>query len=67
MTTRADWYSQHTGGGWRKARKPRRCDQALCLSTILSGARYFDTNQVTQWPKTKILCERCANEQLDKR
>lgn len=60
--TRADWYAQHHAGCWRTARKPRKCDQSLCLNTIAAGSQYFDTNQVTRWPKTKILCAECAKK-----
>ena len=46
---RADWYAQKNGGGWRTARKDRRCDHVdqhgiRCTTVTLAGGRYFDTN-----------------------
>lgn len=70
---RADWYARNTGGGWRKARKPHRCDRVdqyglRCMFRIEPGTQYFDTNQhnprsTRKWPTIR-LCQDCANKEI---
>ncbi|QOE32771.1 hypothetical protein CPT_Mano_039 [Achromobacter phage Mano] len=70
---RADWYAQRSGGGWRTARYPRRCDRVdqyglRCACWIDGGARYFDTNQHnprsrSQWGTIR-LCGACALQEI---
>lgn len=70
--TRADWYAQHHGGGWRKARVKSRCDLTRnglrCMNLIHPGNGYFDTNARNFSAKcacAKIkLCASCASEEL---
>lgn len=58
--TRATFYQRKNGGGYRTARKERPCEQSLCLTRIQPGEQYFDTMEPTTWPRTKALCECCA-------
>ncbi len=60
MTTRAHFYARKNGGGYRTARKERKCEQFGCFKKIDPGVRYFDTMEVTTWPKTKAICACCA-------
>lgn len=71
--TRADWYAQRCGGGWRKARKRHRCDKRdqhgiRCHGITLAGSEYFDTNMTNPHstnPHARIrLCCACATEAL---
>lgn len=71
--TRADWYTQHCGGGWRKARKDNRCDKRdqhglRCHGIILAGSHYFGTNAAnphSKNPHARLrLCGACACEAL---
>lgn len=68
--TRGEWYAQHRGGGWRTARKPRKCDRSTplgkCLTVTEAGQRYFDTNMLNHSNRraTIGICEACANEEL---
>lgn len=62
--TRADWFKQVHGGSWRTARKKHKCGGALCLTKIQPGEQYFDTQQYVEFPRTKKLCAKCANEEL---
>ncbi|WP_162559370.1 hypothetical protein [Microvirga sp. 17 mud 1-3] len=71
--TRADWYAQHSGGGWRTARTAHRCDRVgrdglRCMGRMAPGQKYFDSNQhnqrsSSQWGTIK-LCEACANQEI---
>lgn len=54
--TRAEWYAQRYGGGWRTARKPFMCNQSLCLRRIEARQQYFDTCT----PERKRICAECA-------
>lgn len=58
--TRATFYQRKNGGGYRTARKAFTCGQFGCFQQITPGVRYFDTLEVTTWPKTKRICACCA-------
>jgi len=60
MQTRANFYARKNGGGYRIARKACKCQQFGCYDPISPGERYFDTQEVTEWPKTKKICAHCA-------
>lgn len=62
--TRAKFYARKYGGGYRTARSEFRCEVTLCLNRITPGVQYFDTQQVTVFPKTKRICACCAEETL---
>lgn len=62
MTTRAEFYARKNGGGLRTARKPFTCMQSLCLKKIEPGEVYFDTREVTAWPKFKRICVHCSEQ-----
>lgn len=62
--TRASFYAQKNGGGYRTARATRKCEQFGCYKRIEPGEAYFDTREVTTFPKTKCICEGCAEESL---
>ncbi|WVR18297.1 hypothetical protein y223_00017 [Bordetella phage PY223] len=69
---RSEWYAQHHGGGWRKARTKKRCDMVRdglrCTVMIEAGNQYFDTNARNHNAScvcSKInLCAACATEEL---
>lgn len=58
--TRATFYARRYGGGYRIARKALTCEQSLCLRKVQPGDKYFDTREVTTFPKTKRICAGCA-------
>lgn len=62
--TRAQFYARKNGGGYRTARLPFVCQQFSCLATIEPGVEYFDTGEITNWPATKRICARCAEEHV---
>lgn len=71
--TRGDWYAQHNGGGWRKARTDKACGRALgaglkCRASIVAGSQYFDTmapdNHSIRSHVTIKICAACATEEL---
>lgn len=71
--TRADWYAQKHGGGWRVARKRHRCDCRpsggdYCRNEIMPGERYFDTNERNVFAEnqrvTKRFCVKCASGEV---
>lgn len=64
MTTRADFYARKNGGGLRTARKERKCEQFGCYRPIPPGTVYFDTQEVTTWPKKKAICEQCSQQKV---
>jgi hypothetical protein len=63
-TTRATFYARKNGGGYRKARKEFGCQQFGCFKRIVVGEKYFDTLEVTTWPKTKRICACCAEKTI---
>jgi hypothetical protein len=62
--TRASFYARKYGGSYRTARSEFKCEVTLCLNRITPGVRYFDTQQVTTWPKTLRICACCAEGAL---
>jgi len=60
--SRAAFYSRRYGGGYRTARKAFTCNQFGCFRRIEPGTSYFDTMEVTEFPKTKRICAACAEE-----
>jgi hypothetical protein len=64
VTTRAFFYERRFGGGYRTARAPKTCEQSLCLRKIQPGEKFFDTNEVTTWPRKKVICAICAEEHV---
>lgn len=60
--TRATFYERKNGGHYATARSEFRCMQMLCLNRITPGVRYFNTREITSWPKTKKICACCAEE-----
>jgi hypothetical protein len=62
LQTRASFWTRKNGGGMRTARKAFMCQQFGCLRRIETGETYFDTLEVTTWPKTKRICTCCSEE-----
>jgi hypothetical protein len=64
MTTRADFYARKNGGGLRTARKEFTCQQFGCFKKVVPGEAYFDTQEVTAFPKTKRICCACSEKAI---
>ena len=64
MTTRNQFYTRRNGGGYRTARSVHVCQQSLCLNKVQPGEKYFDTREFTTWPRTKLICSGCAEEDI---